>query len=162
MGIMDIQRRRDFFGKFALFGALTTFLSSGCKSAPTTNSKRYLKNEVAQSRSYSQAVITQGGTIIWLAGQTGALDESGKALDFDSQVRQIFSRFSQTLKDAGGQLSDIVTITSFITDHSKSEHYNRIRGEILGDNFPASAKIYVSELANPETLIEVQGVAVIG
>ncbi len=157
---MDIQRR-ELFGKVACFGALSALLSSSA-SAQTAPSRRYVRNPTAQARAYSQAVITQGGTIIWLAGQTGAYDESGKALDFDSQVRQIFSRFSQTLKDAGGQLSDIVTITSFITDHSKSENYNRIRGEILGDNFPASAKIYVSELANPETLIEVQGVAVIG
>ena len=60
---MDVQSRRDLFGKFVLFSALSAFLSS-CASSQKTPSKRYVKNPVAQSRAYSQAVITQGGTTI--------------------------------------------------------------------------------------------------
>ena len=40
----------------------------------------YIKTERAQQRGYSPAVITEGGRIVWLAGQTGTVDESGKSL----------------------------------------------------------------------------------
>ena len=55
--------------------------------------RHYIKRDTAQARAYSQAVVTKGGRIVWLAGQVGAADASGKSLagDFDGQVREIFS-----------------------------------------------------------------------
>lgn len=158
---MDIQSRRELFGKVAWFGALGAFLSSSASSQNRT-SKRYIKNPGTQSRAYSPAVITQGGTTIWLAGQTAPVDDSGKALDFEGQVRQLFSQLGKTLKEAGGQLSDIVTMTVFITDIRDAEQFLRIRREIFGDNFPASALINISHLVPPTALIEIQAVAVVG
>jgi enamine deaminase RidA (YjgF/YER057c/UK114 family) len=126
--------------------------------------RQYIKREAAQARAYSQAVITEGGRIVWLAGQVGAADATGKSLagDFDGQVREIFSRLRQTLEEAGGALADMVTMTVFITDARYGDRFTQLRKEIFGDNFPASALISVSALARPELLVEVQGVAVIG
>jgi len=126
--------------------------------------RRYLKRETAQARAYSQAVVTQGGRIVWLAGQVGAMDASGRSLagDFDGQVREIFSRLGQTLEEAGGRLTDIVTMTVFITDARYGDRFVELRKEIFGDNFPASALITFAGLARPEMLVEVQGIAVIG
>ena len=80
--------------------------------------RHYIKRDTAQARAYSQAVITEGGRIVWLAGQVGAADASGKSLagNFEGQVREIFSRLGQTLEEAGGTLADMVTMTVFITD----------------------------------------------
>jgi enamine deaminase RidA (YjgF/YER057c/UK114 family) len=80
--------------------------------------RRYITREAAQTRAYSQAVMTEGGKIIWLAGQVAAADASGRSLagDFDGQVREIFSRLGQTIAEAGGTLADMVTMTVFITD----------------------------------------------
>jgi len=49
------------------------------------HTRRHIKRERAQSRAYSQAVITEGGRIVWLAGQVALEDASGKSLagDFD-------------------------------------------------------------------------------
>src|SRR5271169_829760 len=125
--------------------------------------RQYLKREAAQSRAYSQAVITEGGRTIWLAGQVGATDGSGRSLagDFDGQVREVFSRLGQTLAEAGGNLHDMVTMTVFITDARYGDRFTQLRKEIFGDNFPASALITVAGLARPEMLVEVQGIAVI-
>src|SRR4029077_9635741 len=78
--------------------------------------RHYIKRDTAQARAYSQAVVTNGGRIVWLAGQVGAADASGKSLagDFDGQVREVFSRLGQTLGQAGGALADMVTMTVFI------------------------------------------------
>ena len=126
--------------------------------------KTYLKRPAAQARAYSQAVISEGGKVVWLAGQTTAEDASGKTLagDFDGQVREVFSRLGKTLAEAGGALGDMVTMTVFITDARLGDRFTQLRKEIFGDDFPASALITVAGLARPELLVEVQGVAVIG
>ena len=126
--------------------------------------RRYIKRQTAQARAYSQAVITEGGRIVWLAGQVGAADRSGNSLagDFDGQVREVFSRLNQTLEEAGGNLADMVTMTVFITDARYGDRFTELRKEIFGDNFPASALITVAGLARPEMLVEIQGIAVVG
>ena len=122
-----------------------------------------LKNERAQARGYSQAVVTEGGRTIWLAGQVAAEDSSGRSLaaDFDGQVREVFARLGRTLEEAGGWLADMVTMTVFITDARLGDRFTQLRCEIFGDNYPASALITVAGLARPEMLVEVQGIAVI-
>ena len=127
------------------------------------HTRRYIKREATQARAYSPAVITQGGTVIWLAGQTGLEDAAGKLHpgDFDAQVRETFTRLGKTLEEAGGKLSDMVTMTVFITDMRYGDRFTQLRREIFGDNFPASALITVTGLARPGMLVEVQGIAVI-
>ena len=126
--------------------------------------RSYLKREAAQARAYSQAVITSDGRVIWLAGQVAAEDVAGRSLagDFDGQVREVFARLGRTLEEAGARLSDMVTMTVFITDARLGDRFTELRLEIFGDNFPASALITVAGLARPEMLVEVQGVAVAG
>ena len=158
---MDIQDRREWFGKVAWLGALGALLPSSA-SSQNRPSRRYIKNQGTQARAYSPAVITQGGTTIWLAGQTASMDESGRVLDFAGQARQLFSQFAKTLQEAGGKLSDIVTMTVFITDIRNAEEFLRIRRETFGDNFPASALIEITALVPPLALIEIQAVAVVG
>jgi 2-iminobutanoate/2-iminopropanoate deaminase len=123
-----------------------------------------LKNERAQARGYSQAVVTEGGHIVWLAGRVAGEDSAGRSLaaDFDGQVREVFARLGRTLEEAGGRLADMVTMTVFITDARLGDRFTQLRREIFGDNFPASALITVAGLARPEMLVEVQGIAVIG
>jgi enamine deaminase RidA (YjgF/YER057c/UK114 family) len=121
-----------------------------------------LKREAAQARGYSQAVITTGGRTIWLAGQVAIEDAAGRSLagDFDGQVREVFARLGRTLEEAGAKLSDMVTMTVFITDARLGDRFTQLRCEIFGDNFPASALITVAGLARPEMLVEIQGIAV--
>ncbi len=124
--------------------------------------RSHVKRETAQARAYSQAVITEGGRTIWLAGQVAVEDRAGRSLagNFDAQVREVFIRLGRTLEEAGAALSDMVTMTVFITDPRLGDRFVQLRKEIFGDNFPASALITVAGLARPEMLVEVQGVAV--
>jgi 2-iminobutanoate/2-iminopropanoate deaminase len=126
--------------------------------------KDFIKGERPQQRGYSLAVITEGGKIVWLAGQTATVDDTGKSLagDFEGQARQIFKLLGATLEKAGGKLGDMVQMTVFITDVRYGDRLTQIRKEIFGDNFPGSALITVTALAIPEAKIEIQGYAVIG
>ncbi len=129
---------------------------------PQTLLRQYIKRDRAQSRAYSQAVVTEGGRTIWLAGQVAIEDAAGRSLvgDFDGQTREIFALLGKTLAEAGASLADMVTMTVFITDARFGDRFTALRKEIFGDNFPASALITVAALARPEMLVEVQGIAV--
>ena len=91
--------------------------------------KDYLKGERPQQRGYSEAVITEGGRTVWLAGQTATVDDTGKSLagDLDGQVRQLFKNLDRTLQKAGGKLSDMVQMTVFITDVRYGDRLTQIR-----------------------------------
>ena len=99
--------------------------------------RRNLKNPRAQARGYSQAVVTEGGRVVWLAGQVAGEDSSGRSLaaDFDGQVREVFARLGRTLEEAGGRLADMVTMTVFITDARLGDRFTQLRCEILATSF---------------------------
>jgi enamine deaminase RidA (YjgF/YER057c/UK114 family) len=126
--------------------------------------QQYVKGERPQQRGYSLAVITEGGRTVWLGGQVAVVDDAGRSLagDFEGQVRQVFKLLDATLKKAGGKLSDMVQMTVFITDVRNGDRLTEIRREIFGDNFPGSALITITALANPDAKVEIQGYAVIG
>jgi 2-iminobutanoate/2-iminopropanoate deaminase len=160
---MGIPARREIFSKLALLGGLAA-IGTAVPAAAQAPSKRFIKRDASERSGYSQAVITEGGKTVWLAGHTGAVDAAGKSLagDIDAQVRAVFAALGATLAEAGGKLSDMVTMTVFLTDPRNHRRFTELRREILGENFPASASIAISHLANPNALLEIQAVAVIG
>ena len=117
-----------------------------------------------RSRSYSPAVITEGGKTVWLAGHLAWEDEAGNSLanDFDGQVRCVFRKLDATLNEAGGDLADIVTMTIFLTNVSNNTRFVELRKEFFEDpNYPASTLITEAALNRPELLVEINAVAVI-
>jgi 2-iminobutanoate/2-iminopropanoate deaminase len=137
------------------------------RSAPQqpASTVQYLEGTAYQKeRAFSPAVITRGGRIIWLAGQTTTEDLNGKSLlgDFQGQAKAVFGLMDRTLKRSGGSLQNLVTMTVFINDPRYGDQFIKLRHEMFTDGkFPASALITVSDFAQPGILIEIQGVAVI-
>jgi 2-iminobutanoate/2-iminopropanoate deaminase len=116
------------------------------------------------TRSYSPAIITRGGRTVYLAGQTALQDLAGSTLanDFDGQTRTIFALLDQTLRQAGGSLKDLVTMTVFINDPRHGDRFVELRKEFFEQGrYPCSALITVSNFARPGMLIEIQGIAVL-
>lgn len=110
-----------------------------------------------QSRAFSPAIITQGGKIVWLAGQTATADIHGKSIahDFEAQARTCFALIDQTLRRAGGTLADLVTMTVSINDPRYGDQFIKLRHELFPDGkYPCSALITVSNFAHPGILIE--------
>ena len=140
-------------------GAVATLLAFSAAG----QARDYIKGERPQQRGYSEAVITEGGRTIWLAGQTATVDDAGRSLaaDFEGQVRQLFKNLDRTLQKAGGKLSNMVQMTVFITDVRNGDRLTQIRREVFGDNFPGSALITITALASLAK-IEIQGYAVVG
>ena len=127
--------------------------------------KTYLEpSEQQKTRAYSPAVITEGGRIVWMAGQTARVGADGQDIagNFEAQTRRVFALMDETLRRTGGTLADLVTMTVFIKEPRHGDRFVEIRGELFPDGkFPASALITVSNFARPGMEIEIQGVAVI-
>jgi enamine deaminase RidA (YjgF/YER057c/UK114 family) len=127
-------------------------------ATPVVAKDCYAPDALAQQRAFSRAVTTEGGKTIWLGGQTGSPEKN-----FDGQVREIFAELDKTIKAVGGSgLTDMVTMTVFITDVRNGDRLTEIRKEIFKNCFPASALITVTGLARTGLLLEIQGMAVVG
>jgi enamine deaminase RidA (YjgF/YER057c/UK114 family) len=122
-------------------------------------------NERQKARAYSPAVITEGGRIVWLAGQTAVADADGTDIsgDFEAQTRRVFALIDETMRRAGGTLADLVTMTVFIKEPRHGDRFVEIRKDYFPDGkFPGSALITVSNFARPGMEIEIQAIAVVG
>ena len=121
------------------------------------------KDPLAAKFSFSPAVVTNGGQIVWLSGQLALRDATGADISgqFEPQVRAVFAKIDAILKKAGGALADVVTMTVYVTDPRHLDRFAEIRREMFpNENFPASTFIAVSNLPFPGVLIEIQAVAV--
>jgi 2-iminobutanoate/2-iminopropanoate deaminase len=134
----------------------------GIATLASAEAAEYLGPIDAQ-RSYSSGVVTQGGKTIWLAGMGGVTGPGGKKnTDFASQTRQVFENIAATLKQAGGSLDNVVTMTVMIRNQSDGVEFLKIRGEYFKKHYPASMLIVAKDFANPNLLLEIQAVAVVG
>jgi 2-iminobutanoate/2-iminopropanoate deaminase len=127
--------------------------------------RTYLEpSEFQKGRAFSPAVVTEGGRIVWMAGQTATLDAEGKDISgsFEAQTRRVFALMDKTLRQAGGTLADLVSMTVFIKEPRHGDRFVEIRKEMFpAGNFPASALITVSNFARPGMELEIQGIAVL-
>src|SRR5881392_935529 len=117
------------------------------------------------SRAFSPGVVTEGGRIVWVAGQTATRDNEGKdiANNFEAQVKQVFSQIDQIMKRAGGSLANIVQVTVFIKESRYGDRFVEMRKDYFQNgNYPGSALITVTNFARPGIEIEIQSVGVIG
>ena len=118
-----------------------------------------------RDRSFSPAVTTKGGTMVWVAGHGAPVDEQGNSLagNFAAQARQCFSNMQVTLERTGATLADLVTMTVFITDSRYGDEFVKIRNEFFAqDKWPASALITCDGLAQTAMMVEIQAIAVVG
>ena len=127
---------------------------------------QYLEGtERQKDRAYSPAVVTEGGRIVWMAGQTALVDADGKDIsdDFAAQARRVFALMDETLGRVGGSLASVVTMTVFVKEPRYGDRFVEIRKEkFAGGRYPASALITVANFSRPGMEIEIQAVAVIG
>ena len=63
---------------------------------------------------------------------------------------------------AGGTMADIVKINMYLTRIEHREEVWRARREFFEGAFPVATLVEVSSLAQPEILVEIEAVAVLG
>ena len=116
---------------------------------------------------FAHAVISRGGTTVWLAGQT-ALDAQGRIVapgDVVRQYEQALRNLVAALRAAGGEPGDLVTMTTYAVDladyRARARDLGKVWRDVVGARYPAMAAVGVSRLWDDDALVEVQGVTVI-
>jgi 2-iminobutanoate/2-iminopropanoate deaminase len=108
---------------------------------------------------FSQGV--RAGNLLFIAGQ-GAVDDEGNFVgegDIREQTRVTLDRVRRVCEEAGGDLSNVVTATVFLTDLGNFAAYNEAWLEAFGDHRPARATVRADLLF--DMLVEVQAIAVV-
>jgi enamine deaminase RidA (YjgF/YER057c/UK114 family) len=112
---------------------------------------------------YSQGVLTEGGRLLFIAGQT-ASDRDGKVVgkgDIERQAEKVFENLGAVLASAGGSLDDLVMTTTYLTDIGFREAYSKVRSKYYGNTQPTSTLVVVKALGHEDFLIEIDGIAVL-
>ena len=106
---------------------------------------------------YSQAIKV--GDTVYISGQTPLNPQTMSVVDggFEAQSRQVLANLSAVAQAAGGQLSDAVKLTVYVTDLDDFATLNDVMAEVLPEPFPARAVVQVSALPK-EVSIEIDAV----
>ena len=147
--------------------SLTVMLAATLVALPATvRAAEYMEKTPFQlSRAFSPGVITEGGKIVWVAGQTATRDNDNRDIsnNFEAQVKQVFSQVDQVMKRAGGSLANIVQVTVFIKESRYGDRFVEMRKDFFQNgNYPGSALVTITNFARPGIEIEIQAVGVIG
>ena len=111
-----------------------------------------------------QAVVTEGGKIIWLRGQCPQnLDDAVNIASDDpaEQTHKVMQNILQLIKEAGGEMNHLVKMVVYITDIKNREAVYRIIGQYTKGVHPVQTGLVVNALARPEWLVEIDATAVI-
>lgn len=80
--------------------------------------------------------------------------------DIAAQTRAVIENMRAILHAAGGELTDLVDITTFLVDMTDFPGYNEVYNEFFdASTGPARTTVGVSELPHPNLLIEMKGIA---
>ena len=115
---------------------------------------------------FSQAVASQGGKTIYLAGQT-AWDAEQRivgGMNLGEQTRQALRNIQIAVEAAGGTLADVVSMRIYVVNYQRADAGQvgeAIREFFPPDQPPASTWIGVASLAVEDFLIEVEAIAVV-
>src|SRR5437870_1175782 len=123
---------------------------------------------LAHPRGFSHGVLTTGGRMLFLAGQT-ASDAEGQIVasgDVVGQYEQVLYNLKAVVEAAGGSMQDLVKITIFVRDRddylTHLKQLGRVHQSFFGAYYPATALFEISRFYQDEALIEIEGIAVLG
>lgn len=118
-------------------------------------------------RGYNHGILVSGGRLLFLAGQD-ASDVEGNIVgsgDLVSQFEQVLRNLGAVVEEAGGTMQDIVKLNIFVRDRDDYAAKLRPLGQVFREYFagyyPAMALFEVAGFFREETLIELEGFAVI-
>ena len=120
---------------------------------------------LARPSGFSHAVAATG-RMVFLAGQIG-MDRDSKLADggIVPQFEQALGNLLTALAAAGGQPSDLVSLTIYLTDLEDYQAHGKEIGAVwrrlAGTEYPAMAGVGVARLWLSEALVEIQGIAVV-
>jgi len=110
---------------------------------------------------YSQGIIASG-RILYISGQLPVDPSTGELVKepFSKAVEVVLSNIRAIVKEAGGDLGNIVKVTAYLADLSKFQEFNEVYQRFFSPPYPARTTVQVARLPR-DSPIEVEAVAVL-
>lgn len=109
---------------------------------------------------HSDAVlIPPGAAILVSSGQLGMLKDGTIPEDTEQQIDAAFDNVEAVLRAAGMGMSDVVKMTTFITDPRYRDAFRAVRAKRVSNPPPSSTRIVVTSLSMPEMKVEIEIIA---
>lgn len=117
----------------------------------------------APAKGYANGMLTKGRTL-HIGGQIGwNRDQVFESRDFIGQMEQTLQNIAEIVAEAGGEVTDIVRLTWFITDKreylARQKEVGQAYRRVFGRHFPAMSVVVVAGLIEDEALIEIEATA---
>jgi len=119
-------------------------------------------NSLAMPRSSFSHGVMHGPPLkrLLISGQVGANRNGEVGHGLAEQTETVFDNIEAVLRSADMGLLDLVKLTIFCVPLDGGAIVRDIRDRRLATHRPASSFLYVSALANPACLIEIEGEAI--
>jgi 2-aminomuconate deaminase len=80
-------------------------------------------------------------------------------LDIRVQTKAVIENIQDILRTVGGELKDVVEVTTYLVNMNDFGGYNEVYGEYFDFDGPARTTVAVHQLPHPHLLIEIRAVA---
>jgi enamine deaminase RidA (YjgF/YER057c/UK114 family) len=123
--------------------------------------------KLAPAVGFSHGVLVTGGRLLFLAGQT-ASNAEGQIIapgDLVAQYEHTLRNLQAVVESAGGKLQDVTKLNIFVRDRAdylaNLKPLGKVHRSFFGSYYPAMALFEVTGFFQNETLVEMEGFAVI-
>lgn len=108
---------------------------------------------------YSHGVEVTAERLMMISGQVGVDREGRLAEGAAGQMDQVWRNILAILAEAGMDAGNLVKVTAYLTRREDLAAFREARDRHLTDVKPASTLLFVSGLADPSWLVEIEAVA---
>ena len=113
---------------------------------------------------FSHATMIEAkGRLVFISGMTARRPDGSIAGigDITEQTRQVCENVKAAVEAAGGTMDDICRVDVYIRNMEQFEAIHKVRREYFKEPLPASTMVEVNKMTAPDSLIEINAIAVI-
>ncbi len=103
--------------------------------------------------------VSPGARWLVLSGQLGIAADGSIPPDTESQATICFENIMAILKEALMEASDLVRLTTYLTDEADLAGYMQVRDRFVADPPPASTLLVVKSFSKKQFKVEIEAVA---
>jgi enamine deaminase RidA (YjgF/YER057c/UK114 family) len=121
---------------------------------------------LGQPKGYSNGVLVEGGSLLFVAGQIG-WDNLQRIVsdDFAEQFAQALENVLTVVREASGDAVNIARLLIFVTDKKEYtanlKQVGAVYRQLMGNHYPAMALVEISSLVEDLAKVEIEAIAVI-
>jgi enamine deaminase RidA (YjgF/YER057c/UK114 family) len=121
---------------------------------------------LAEPTGYSNGILVEGGSLLFVAGQIG-WDRERRIIsdDFAAQFALALENVLAVVRQAGGDANSIASMRIYVTD--KKDYTTQLKDvgsayrQLMGKHYPAMSLVEVGALVEDLAKVEIEAVAVI-